>query len=727
MAVEAGLNASFVAALSTPGVAPTGTLSLLDGSSPIATDTVTGNGSFSFSTAALAVGTHTITASYGGDVDNNAAVSLAITVVVRQAATAVALSASANPVLEGSNLTLTAAVTSDSPGLGGQVKFFDGSTLLGSTALGSQGTAVLATAQLSGGMHALAAVYAGDANHASATSPPLTEVVLAPSSATLASNNNPSASGQTVAFIAMVSGSSKVIPTGTISLADNGNLMASVPLDKNGSATFSTSALSVGQHAITLSYDGDANFSGTSAQLTQTVTDANTSTTLTGPANPATFGQPMSLKATVTSNGAAPTGTVTFSDAGTSIGTASLTQGGSAVLTLSSLAPGPHTFVAAYSGDPKTATSSSTPLLLTVKQNTQLTLTSNSNPAWTLSPISITAAVSNAGSAPATGSLSFTLGGTAIGTAPLDAAGRATINLSAENAAVYTLAASYSGDGDNFGSTSASYSETVQLRTTTTTVTGSAGDPTNPQQITLIAVVGSQGPLPPTGAVTFSNGNAILGQTPVGSTGVALLTTTFTQASEQITVSYSGDINYAASQSTAPVQSGSVTAAPQFVLAVSAPSVTVVTSEHTTIQVTIASITGFSDTIALGCLGLPHAGTCTFTPSQVVLSANGTATASLIVDTGNPLGSGSGTSASLAHGRVMFLCWLPMGLLAGMLRRRRPVFLAAVMLISGFGLFGCSGLSTADTAPGSYTIKIVGTGQSTGVSETQTLELVVTQ
>lgn len=725
--VEAGLNTTFVAALTTPGVSPTGTVSLLDGGSAIATDTVTGTGSFSFSTAALAVGTHTITASYGGDADHNAAVSLALNLVIRQASSAVSLAASANPLTQGNNLTLAATVTSDSPGLGGQVRFYDGSTLLGSTSLGSQGKASLATAQLSPGTHTLTAVYGGDTDHAASTSPVLTEVVLEISSATLTSNNNPSASGQSVVLTGVVAGSGKVAPTGNISLADNGALMATVALDKNGSATFNTNTLGVGKHSITLSYSGDANFAGTSAQLTQTVIDATTSTTLAGPASPATFGQAMSLTATVTSNGAPATGTVTFNDAGTTIGTASLGTTGSAVLTLSTLAPGPHTIIATYGGNARAASSSSTALLFTVKQNTLIALTSNSNPALTLNPITITATVTNAGASALTGSVNFTLGGAAIGSAAVDATGHATINLPAENANVYTMAASYSGDGSNFASASTAYSETVQLRTTTTAVTGSAADPSNPQQITLIAVVGSQGPVPPSGTVTFSSGNTILGQSPVGSTGVALLTAAFTQPTEQITVSYSGDNNYAASQSTAAVSAGTVTSAPQFVLAVSAPSVTIVTSEHTTIQVTIASVTGFSDTIALGCLGLPHAGTCTFNPSQVVLSANGTATASLIVDTGNPLGAGPGTTASLAQGRSTLLCWLPIGLLAGLLRRRRGFIAAAGTILLLILLVGCGGLSTADTAPGSYTIKVVGTGQTTGVSETQTLKLVVTQ
>jgi hypothetical protein len=73
------------------------------------------------------------------------------------------------------------------------------------------------------------------------------------------------------------------------------------------------------------------------------------------------------------------------------------------------------------------------------------------------------------------------------------------------------------------------------------------------------------------------------------------------------------------------------------------------------------------------------------------------------------------------------LCWLPIGLLAGLLRRRRGFIAAAGTILLLILLVGCGGLSTADTAPGSYTIKVVGTGQTTGVSETQTLKLVVTQ
>jgi hypothetical protein len=214
----------------------------------------------------------------------------------------------------------------------------------------------------------------------------------------------------------------------------------------------------------------------------------------------------------------------------------------------------------------------------------------------------------------------------------------------------------------------------------------------------------------------------------------------FAQPTELVTVNYTGDANYAGSQSSATITVAGAAAAPQFTLSVSTPAITLVTHQHATIQVNIGSVKGFSDTIALGCLGLPTSGTCSFTPSQVTLSSSGTATASLVVDTGNPLGAGSGTSASLDYGGNTFVCWLPLGLLAGILRRREDkaarrmlsIFLSISLILATamaltISVVGCSGLSTRGTAPGTYTIKVVGTGQGSGMTQTQTVTLVVTQ
>ena len=78
-----------------------------------------------------------------------------------------------------------------------------------------------------------------------------------------------------------------------------------------------------------------------------------TSLAVSSSANPSVLGQSVTLTATVhpSSGSSVPTGTVTFQDGTTTLGTASLNSSGSATLTASSLAIAAHPITATYSGD----------------------------------------------------------------------------------------------------------------------------------------------------------------------------------------------------------------------------------------------------------------------------------------------------------------------------------------------------------------------------------------
>jgi hypothetical protein len=89
----------------------------------------------------------------------------------------------------------------------------------------------------------------------------------------LTSSPNPSQVGQTVTFVATVSGSvnTSAVPTGTVLFRNGGNSLASVALS-NGTASFSTSSLNSGPHTVTATYEGDKNFNPhRSASLVQDV------------------------------------------------------------------------------------------------------------------------------------------------------------------------------------------------------------------------------------------------------------------------------------------------------------------------------------------------------------------------------------------------------------------------------------------------------------------------
>ena len=85
----------------------------------------------------------------------------------------------------------------------------------------------------------------------------------------------------------------------------------------------------------------------------------NTTTTVTTSQSPSVYGQPVTFSASV--SGGSPTGTVSFSDGSTTIGTGVL-QSGLATLTTTTLAPGSHSIAATYGGDAANAGSQSATL-----------------------------------------------------------------------------------------------------------------------------------------------------------------------------------------------------------------------------------------------------------------------------------------------------------------------------------------------------------------------------
>jgi hypothetical protein len=172
---------------------------------------------------------------------------------------------------------------------------------------------------------------------------------------TLTSSVNPSTIGQAVTFTATVTGTTA--PSGgTVTFSDGAAPLATVGLT-GGTASFTTSTLTLGSHTISAAYSGTGTFGPSTASLTQVVQRIATTTTLTSSKNPSIGTQPVTFTATVAP--AAANGTVTFSDGATPLATVALT-GGTATLTISTLATGAHTISAAYSGDGTFAPSSAT-------------------------------------------------------------------------------------------------------------------------------------------------------------------------------------------------------------------------------------------------------------------------------------------------------------------------------------------------------------------------------
>ncbi len=289
--------------------------------------------------------------------------------------TTTTLVSSANPANVGFNVTFTATVSGNAPT--GAVTFTDNGLAIAGCAtvpLTVAGTADCSTSALSAGGHSIVASYSGDGANAGSVSTVLTQVVNAVAGATtttLTSSPNPASAGTSILFTATVTGAA---PTGTVTFKEGlVQVPGCAPAALSGfgnvrTATCTTSSLTVGVHSIVASYGGDVgNGASASGPYAQTINPAQaaTVTMITNPDNPANVLVPITFTATVT--GAAPTGTVEFTDGGVDVAGCSavvLTGSGNtrtAACTTSALAPGVHSIVANYNGDANNKTSISAP------------------------------------------------------------------------------------------------------------------------------------------------------------------------------------------------------------------------------------------------------------------------------------------------------------------------------------------------------------------------------
>lgn len=353
-----------VAPVSPGAGVPTGTVTFfLNGTTSLGPGTLNVSGIATLAVSTLPVSTtNAITATYGGD-DNFATStsSPAVTVPVVAASTTTTLTASTSTAVAGQSVTLTAKVVAVSPGAGtpgGTVTFFNGTTSLGTGTLNALGVATLAVTTLPVATNSLTATYGATTDFATSTSSPAVTVTVSHASSTTTLTVSPTSSvyGESLTLTATIAAVSPGTgtPTGTVTFY-NGTTSLGTGTLSSGVATLAVTSLPTGTASLTATYGGDDNFAtSTSAAVSLTVSQASTTTTLTlSDTSPSAF-ESVTLTATVAavSPGAGtPTGTVTFFNGTTSLGTATLNSGDVATLAVSSLSIGSDSITAQYNGD----------------------------------------------------------------------------------------------------------------------------------------------------------------------------------------------------------------------------------------------------------------------------------------------------------------------------------------------------------------------------------------
>ena len=393
----------------------------------------------------------------------------------------------------------------------------------------SGATASFTTSTLVAGMHPIIAVYSGDSNYNEVTSSVLTQGV---NQATLVVTANSASRPYGTANPAFTS-----VITGFV----NGDTQASVVTGAPSLTTTATAASPVGIYPIaaalgTLATNNNYTFTFVNGTLT-VVQATGVSTTLS--VKPATvmYGDPAVLTAVVGPQSGA-TGTVSFYDGATLLGTSSLNGSATAVLQVSTLNAGTHTVTATYNGDLNFPASTSNPVTLTVTQRT--------GPGGEASLI-VTVNDASRTTTQANPPFSHTVAGTLVNGDTYDTAvtGTPTYSTTAgTSAGIFAITVT--------GLSSANYvlafvpgTLTVVPSPSTVALATSPNSSQYGDPVTLTATVTSGA----TGSASFYDGSVYLGQGTVTAGVATLSTATLSAGTHTITATYNGDATYASSTS----------------------------------------------------------------------------------------------------------------------------------------------------------------------------------
>lgn len=253
--------------------------------------------------------------------------------------------------------------------------------------------------------------------------------------------------------------------------------------------------------------------------------------TLTPSANPTTYGGNVTLTATLSTSAA--TGTVTFKDGATTLGSANL-SGGTATYSTSSPTAGSHSLTAIYSGDSNFNASTSDVLTQTVNKALPVITTWPSASAITYGQTLASSSLTGGSGSPA-GSFAWTTSSTA------PAAGTAAQSMT------YTPT-----DAANYSATNYTVSVTVNPAGTTNGVVSSANPSLPGHSVTFTATVGAVAPGSgiPTNRVRFLTNGIPAATNYLDAAGVAAHATAFlSHGSNAVTAEYLGDGNFTPSTS----------------------------------------------------------------------------------------------------------------------------------------------------------------------------------
>jgi hypothetical protein len=253
---------------------PNGSLQIEDGTTVLTTLTLQGDGcAYWYISPGLSAGSHSISAVYSGDKNNPSGQSAPTVLTVKPVPVNMSASCWNASYPYGGNYQCTVNISSNAGSALGSITYsYDGGAAVMVPL--NFGNAQFTIAKPVVGNQSVVIGYAQQGNFAAAN--PVTEnfmVPPAPVNVQLTPSTYYTAVGSNVTFTATISSWSAGAPNdnGAVSFYDGSTLLATVPVNASGKASYSTTTLAIGTQSITATYAGGANYASGSSSATITI------------------------------------------------------------------------------------------------------------------------------------------------------------------------------------------------------------------------------------------------------------------------------------------------------------------------------------------------------------------------------------------------------------------------------------------------------------------------
>ena len=376
---------SLTATVSYSAGTPTGNATFSDASSQLGSAVTLSAGAGTYTAQYYAAGLHSFSAVYSGDANYHTATSSLVAYTVTKAGSTLAGPATQPVFVLYQNAgSIPVSIAGQYSGAGinrpsgnASYSIYLGTTLISSDLLtiANGAVSVPVSSSLAPGTYRVALSYSGDSNYTAAS--PIDVALQVDRILPTISWTQPSSIVYGTTLIGLLNAVAKNVQA-TVA---GSYAYTATPAGGNPVTVSNTTVLAAGSYTLSVLFtptDGQT-YKTATGSVALVVNKANPAVSLTSSSNPVLVQNSITLTATVGSAVSTPTGSVTFLDGATPIGTGTMNASGVATLAISTLAVGTHSITAVYAGDANFVTATSSALSQQVQDfNLSITISGGS-------------------------------------------------------------------------------------------------------------------------------------------------------------------------------------------------------------------------------------------------------------------------------------------------------------------------------------------------------------